>query len=200
LGPQTDLPFGLVRVSYLGWPSRWDEWINADSYRLVPHNFQSMGVAVQDARQIDREFCAFLSAHMTLHEIDKDGNCLFRAVAHQVCGRDEAIESTCNIEGFNHHALFTTCNDIFRFEYQTCLKKSLPTLSEHPLFTHLLQATNVDVCYLLICSEHLFLTPIGCLLISYEHLFLTPFGCLLICHEHLCLMPVADPSAMDAYV
>ncbi len=75
-------------VHYEGWSSRWDEWISFSSSRLRP-----LGSTLRDSREErqrkrhERLFRVLLaSLPFELETESKDGNCLFRAFAHQLWG------------------------------------------------------------------------------------------------------------------
>jgi hypothetical protein len=97
----------MVKVRYTGWDPKYDEWINAESYRLAPLRTHTPAAAPRtlrinpDAvRQVEQirasndyegKFRMLLEAKMkcTIVPMAGDGNCMFRSVSHQVYGNAE---------------------------------------------------------------------------------------------------------------
>eukprot|EP00474_Spongospora_subterranea_P010147 CRZ10605.1 hypothetical protein [Spongospora subterranea] len=98
-----DVAGSRIKVHYLNHLNRYDEWINANSYRLrkpdsrkaeYPAPLQSsprtvnkkalFRATVQDEDNFRTLLRAKLDAEIV--EMDYDGNCLFRAISHQVYG------------------------------------------------------------------------------------------------------------------
>ena len=85
---QVDAAARQLYIHYEGWSDRWDEWIDFSSSRLRP-----LGSTLRDSREErqrkrhERLFRSLLSSlPYELHTESKDGNCLFRAFAHQLWG------------------------------------------------------------------------------------------------------------------
>lgn len=69
----TDRAFHLVKVHYLGWPSRWDEWLPIDSYRVLPLHIENSASACKsgDANSLVRTVAASRLLSMSLMCFDR---------------------------------------------------------------------------------------------------------------------------------
>eukprot|EP00954_Amorphochlora_amoebiformis_P022525 1353989-Amorphochlora_amoeboformis.AAC.1 len=87
-----------VLVHYEGWDTKYDEWINADSYRLAPlyhrtsppeaptlHRSTSNYRPPQDEETKFREELKSEKG-WSIRDMAGDGNCLFRSISYQVYG------------------------------------------------------------------------------------------------------------------
>jgi len=81
---------GGILVHYVNWSAQWDEWLDTsrstDRDRIRP-----LGAEIEDTKEIaqkkreDELFRRGLAKQsFCIVDMDKDGNCLFRAVAHQI--------------------------------------------------------------------------------------------------------------------
>jgi OTU-like cysteine protease/RNA binding activity-knot of a chromodomain len=81
-----------VKVHYDGWSTRWDEWLDLDENK---ERVRKLGVALkktdeeirrEEEEKKFRESLEHDTAGFHVLDVDKDGNCLFRAVAYQIYG------------------------------------------------------------------------------------------------------------------
>jgi OTU-like cysteine protease len=90
-----------VKIHYSDWGAQYDEWINRDSYRLAPLHTKTaprpkrrdelklnFGTTYQASVNDEQRFGELLRRKCSYSIIDMapDGNCLFRAISHQVYG------------------------------------------------------------------------------------------------------------------
>lgn len=78
-----------VRVHFVNWKSVWDEWLHVYMHEHRLSEFSKMTQRIQ--RRIKRRNMNFQKVlnrkrKLQLVEMEADGNCLFRTVAHQVYG------------------------------------------------------------------------------------------------------------------
>jgi OTU-like cysteine protease len=92
---QVDPVHMMVKIRYVDWESKYDEWLNTDSYRLAPlYSYTAPPIPskpkVQVSKVNEAVYRRVLQQHGTakkrIVDIAADGNCLFRAVSHQLYG------------------------------------------------------------------------------------------------------------------
>jgi hypothetical protein len=91
----------FVRVTYVGWSKAFDEWIHVLQQAERLSEFGSRTEQALRAREgLDARFARAMqkARGLTVAPMEPDGNCLFRAVAHQVYGdaeRHDIVRSDC---------------------------------------------------------------------------------------------------------
>mmetsp|Transcript_1964 Transcript_1964/g.3471 ORF Transcript_1964/g.3471 Transcript_1964/m.3471 type:complete len:316 (-) Transcript_1964:656-1603(-) len=98
---QTEGPY-LIKIAYIGWNRSFDEWLHVlqDAKRIAPFGSHTQEETETHAEVVNETFvkCLQKDRALTVVPMDSDGNCLFRAVAHQVYGdveRHDIVRSDC---------------------------------------------------------------------------------------------------------
>jgi len=105
-----------IRVHFEGWSSRWDEELDVEAQA---HRIRALGSALEESEQerLKKEEEAALRADLLakhglrIVDCDADGNCLFRALAHQVWGdvsRHAELRAACYAHMAAERSYFAT--------------------------------------------------------------------------------------------
>ncbi len=91
----------LIYVTYAGWSRLYDEWFHVleQKDRIAEFGSETEKI-LKEIESMDEKFSEKMQRekNLTVHMVEPDGNCLFRAVAHQVYGdveRHDIVRSDC---------------------------------------------------------------------------------------------------------
>ncbi|CAM9682714.1 unnamed protein product, partial [Phaeothamnion confervicola] len=104
-----------VRVHFRHWASKWDVWLDTvdDLHRLAPPLSRARAIPASASRRGSSSGGggALRQRGLEVVEVEPDGNCLFRAVGHQIYGdaeRHVEVRRACVDHMGRHKARFAT--------------------------------------------------------------------------------------------